>query len=94
MTNYQKSEEVLKYQNRRPVDNFNCRSFFNQNGAKRPIKNPPPICYRPQKASVARMKRSVIRENGATNAPHSASLHAGYILAGSQTGVGEPAQPS
>ena len=42
MTNYQKSEEVLKYQNRRPVDNFNCRSFFNQNGAMRPIKNLPP----------------------------------------------------
>ena len=25
------------------------------------------------------MKRSVIRENGAANFPHSASLHAGYI---------------
>ena len=32
-------------------------------------------------ASVARMKRSVIRENEAANFPHSASLHAGYLSA-------------
>ena len=31
-------------------------------------------------ASVARMKRSAIREDGATNLPHSASLPAGYFL--------------
>ena len=42
MTNYQKSEEVLKYQNRSPVDNFICCTFFNQYGAMRPIKNLPP----------------------------------------------------
>ena len=35
MTNYQKSEEVLKYQNRRPVDNFQRRTCFNQHGTPR-----------------------------------------------------------
>jgi len=40
MTNYQKSEEVLKYQNRRPVDNFAVEPCQTKKGAMRPINNP------------------------------------------------------